>query len=382
MTTARSGRRVIIATDKFKGSCSADEVCSALALGMHRADPSIDIDPCPVADGGDGTVDAAVASGFSRVDVAASGPTGSPVTTHFARRGDEAVIELADVCGFVRLPSGQPHPMTATSRGVGEVIGAAVDAGCTRIVLGVGGSASTDGGAGMVQALGAVLTEASGASIGQGGDALAAVAAIDVTPLRQRLTGVDVVIASDVDNPLTGPHGAAAVYGPQKGASPSQVHALDIALDHFADIVADATGRDDRATPGAGAAGGVGFAAIALLGGRLRTGIDVVLEMVGFEERMAGASLVVTGEGSLDEQTLHGKAPAGVAAAAARAGVTVVAVCGRSLLDAEGLAAAGISHVYALTDLEADTARSIADAPQLLQHLGQQIVADGAGRHR
>lgn len=376
MTPSGPARRVVIATDKFKGSCSAAEVGASLASGIRRADPSVSVDVCPVADGGDGTVDAAAASGFELVPVVASGPTGAPVTTHYARHGEEAVIELADVCGLVRLPNADAAPMTASSRGAGEVIGAAVDAGCTRIVLGIGGSASTDGGAGMVQALGAVLVDGAGAAIGPGGGPLGDATRIDLEPVHRRLAGVDVVIASDVDNPLTGPHGAAAVYGPQKGASPSQVRALDEALDRFADVVAGATGRDERATPGSGAAGGVGFAAIALLGAHLRTGIDVVLEMVGFDGRVAGASLVVTGEGSLDEQTLRGKAPAGVAAAAARAGVPVVAVCGRNLLDTESLTAANITRVHPLSDLEPDPARSVADAPKLLERLGEQLVAE------
>lgn len=315
-------------------------------------------------------------SGFVRVPVVASGPTGCPVTTSYARNGERAVIELADVCGLVRLPDGEAAPMTATSRGLGEVVAAAIDLGCRSIVLGIGGSSSTDGGAGMAQALGAVLTDADGALIGPGGGALADVAGIDLAPLRRRLAGIEILVASDVDNPLTGPHGAAAVCGPQKGATPDQVRILDATLRHFADVVGVATGRDEQDTPGSGAAGGVGFAAIALLGARLGTGIDVLLDMVGFEERLSDAALVITGEGSLDEQTLRGKAPVGVAAAAARAGVPVVAVCGRKLLSDAALAEAGISRAYALSDLEPDPSRSMAAAPELLERLGAQITTD------
>lgn len=376
MTSTGSGRRVLIATDKFKGSAAAAEVAASLGAGLHRADRSLAVDSCPVADGGDGTVEAAVAAGFDRVPVVVTGPTGRPVTAVYARDGSRAVIELASAAGLVRLPGGEPAPMTATSRGVGETIAAAVDAGCTQVVLGIGGSASTDGGAGMAQALGAKLTDASGSPIGAGGGSLQDLARVDLEPVHRHLAGVEILVACDVDNPLTGPQGAAAVYGPQKGASPDEVHALDSGLDHFADVVAEATGADERETTGSGAAGGVGFAAIALLGASLRPGIDLVLQLTGFSDRLAEASLVITGEGSLDEQTLRGKAPVGVATKAVRAGVPVVAVCGRNLLDDPSLTAAGITRAYPLTDLEPDSARSIAEAPELLIRVGERIAAD------
>jgi glycerate kinase len=245
--------------------------------------------------------------------------------------------------------------MTATSYGTGEMIGAAIDGGCTRVVLGIGGSASTDGGAGLIRGL---------------------VGSLDLAALRRRLEGVEIVVACDVDNPLTGPTGAAAVYGPQKGASPEQVAELDAALTAWADLVARETGRDLRDAPGAGAAGGVGFAALALLGAELRPGIELVLELVGFHEQLVGADLVVTGEGALDEQTLHGKAVAGVAAAAGTAGVPVVAVCGVNRLGETQLRAAGVRAAYALTELEADVARCIAEPVPLLERLGERIAVE------
>lgn len=366
---------VLLAPDKFKGSLSAAEVSKALARGLHAV-ADVDTISLPVADGGDGTVAAAIAAGYTRVPVVATGPTGQPVQTAFARRGETAVVEMADVSGLVRLPGGVPAPLTATSRGLGEVIAAAIDAGCTDVVVGIGGSASTDGGAGMASALGARLTDSSGAELDGGGSSLAALAAVDLTDLRNRTAGVQLVVACDVDNPLTGPRGAAAVYGPQKGATPADVAVLDAALVHWADVVSAATGRDDRDAAGAGAAGGVGYAALALLGATLRPGIELVLDLVGFDDALAAADLVITGEGALDEQTLHGKAPAGVAAAARRRGVPVVAVCGRTTLPRERLERAGIFAAYALTDIEPDLARCIADPAPLLERLGAQIARD------
>ncbi|MEV5961508.1 glycerate kinase [Kribbella sp. NPDC051952] len=351
--------KVIVASDKFKGSVGSDEVAAAVGRGVRRVRPDATVVSIPVADGGDGTLSAAIASGFELVPVTASGPTGELVRSGFARRGDVAVVELADVSGLVRLPGGRPAPMTATSRGTGEVIAAAIDGGCTRVILGIGGSASTDGGAGLVEAL-------TGSPL-------------DLPALRQRLKGVEVVVACDVDNPLTGPTGAAAVYGPQKGATPEQVVELDAALSRWADQVAEATGQDLRDTPGAGAAGGVGFAALALLGAELRPGIELVLELVGFHGQLAGADLVVTGEGALDEQTLHGKAVAGVAAAAravASPGIPIVAVCGVNRLRPEQLRSAGVLAAYALTDLESDVRKCIAEPRPLLERLGERIAVD------
>jgi glycerate kinase len=366
---------VLIASDKFKGSLTAAEVGAAISSGLRAACPDLDVAIVPVADGGDGTLAAAIAAGYRSVPVTVSGPTGLPVETSYAALGDRAVVELADISGLLRLPSGLA-PLTASSRGTGEVIAAALDAGCRHIVLGIGGSASTDGGAGLVSALGARLLDADGLEIADGGAPLEGIARLDLGGLHPGLAGAEIVVACDVDNPLTGPNGAAAIYGPQKGASPDDVARLDGALDRWADAVAVATGADFRDNPGAGAAGGVGFAAIALLGAQLRPGIDLVLDLVDFHRQLAGASLVITGEGSLDEQTLSGKAPAGVAAAAVAAGVPVIAVCGRSLLSEGQWRAAGISAVYTLADLEPDPSRSMAHAGPLLERLAGVIAAD------
>jgi len=369
---------VLVSPDKFKGSLSGREVAEHLAAGLRRARPDIAVDLCPVADGGDGTLDAVLTAGFRRVPVVAEGPTGEPVQTAYAERDGTAVVEMADVSGLNQLPGGKLAPLTASSYGTGQVIRAALDAGCHTVVLGIGGSASTDGGAGMLQALGGRLLDAAGAELPRGGAALADLDRLDAAGLHPRLREAQIVVASDVDNPLLGARGAAAIYGPQKGAGPDDVRDLDAALARWAAVVVRDAGvaADLPDRPGAGAAGGVGFATTALLGATSRPGIDLLLDLLGFSSRLAGARLVITGEGSLDEQTLHGKAPAGVAVAARAAGVPVVAVAGRVALDRGDLTRAGILAAYALTDLEPDPARSMAEAGALLERVAGRLAAD------
>ena len=367
--------RVLLAPDKFKGTLTAAQVAAAVGAGIRAKRPGTSIAVVPVADGGDGTLAAAVAAGYEQVPVTVTGPTGQPVRTSYARSGDLAVVEMADACGLVRLPDG-PGPMTPPRRAPGPGLPPGAAAGCRRRVGGIGGSAAPDGGAGMLQGLGAGLYDATGAPVEPGGGALANVARIDLEPLRRLMAGVEVTIASDVDNQLTGPTGAAAVYGPQKGADADQVRELDANLAAWAETVAATTGTDRRDVPGAGAAGGVGFAALAFLGATLRPGIDLVLDLVGFAAALDGADLVVTGEGALDEQTLHGKAPAGVAAAAGARGVPVVAVCGVIRLAPEQLRAAGITAAYALTDVEPDLQRCLTDGEPLLARIGALIAAE------
>lgn len=367
-----SAQRVLVAADKFKGSLTAVEVAERVTAGLRRIRPDLRVEALPVADGGDGTVAAAVAAGFERHEVRVSGPLGDEVTAAYALRDGTAVVEMAEASGLQRLPEGVFAPLTASTYGSGELLRAALDAGAWSIVFGVGGSATTDGGAGMLAALGARFLTASGERAGPGGAALAEVATADLSGLDPRLRSVEFVLASDVDNPLTGPKGAAAVYGPQKGASAEDVERLDAALGHFAKVL-DAA--ELAASPGAGAAGGVGFGAL-LVGARFRPGIEVMLEVLGFADALERADLVITGEGSLDEQTLHGKAPAGVAAAARAAGKDVVAVCGRLALAPEVLGRAGIRRAYALTDVEPDVAKCIADAGPILERTGARIARD------
>ena len=368
--------RVVVAPDKFKGSLPAVEVADAIAGGLRAELPTAELVTIPVADGGDGTVDAAVAAGFRRVPVTVDGPTGESVRTGYARRGETAVIELADACGLMRLPGGRREPLTASSFGAGQALAAALEAGARRIVLGVGGSASTDGGAGLLQALGARVLGTRGEPLARGGAALRDVAALDLGGLHPALRNCSVILATDVANPLTGPEGAAEVYGPQKGASPDQVSELASGLRRWAAVVAEVTGTDWSQAPGAGAAGGVGFAALAVLDAEPRPGIELVLDLVGFESALDGTDLVITGEGALDAQTLAGKAPMGVARAAGRRGIPVVAVVGRSTLTEGELAGAGLAAVYPLSDLEPDPARSIAEASRLLRRAGRAMARD------
>ncbi|MFF9277319.1 glycerate kinase [Streptomyces griseosporeus] len=373
-----STRRVLVAADKFKGSLTAVEVARRVTAGLRLVVPDIEVEALPVADGGDGTVDAAVAAGFERREVRVAGPLGEEVTAAFALRGDTAVVEMAEASGLQRLPAGVFAPLTASTYGSGELLRAALDAGARTIVFGVGGSATTDGGAGMLAALGARLLDAHGEPVPPGGGGLAELASADLSGLDPRLAEVELVLASDVDNPLTGPTGAPAVYGPQKGASPDDVAALDAALAHYAKVLEEAAGpkaAEYAASPGAGAAGGIGYGAL-LLGARFRPGIEVMLDVLGFAPALERAQLVITGEGSLDEQTLHGKAPAGVAAAARAADKEVVAVCGRLALAPEVLGRAGIRRAYALTDLEPDVALCIAEAGPILERVAARIARD------
>ncbi|MFF8807285.1 glycerate kinase [Streptomyces omiyaensis] len=369
---------VLVAADKFKGSLTAVQVAERVTAGLRKVVPGLSVEALPVADGGDGTVAAAVAAGFERREVRVTGPVGAPVTAAFALRGTTAVVEMAEASGLQLLPAGTFAPLTATTYGSGELLRAALDAGATTIVFGVGGSATTDGGAGMLAALGARFLDAAGEPVGPGGAALAALASADLSDLDARFDGVDFILASDVDNPLTGPKGAPAVYGPQKGATPEDVETLDAALDHYARVLEKAIGpkaTELAASPGAGGAGGIGYGAL-LLGAGFRPGIELMLEVLGFAPALERATLVITGEGSLDEQTLHGKAPAGVAAAARAAGKEVVAVCGRLALPPEALGAAGIRRAYPLSALEPDPAKSIPNAGPLLEEVAEGIARD------
>ncbi|MFF7652925.1 glycerate kinase [Streptomyces sp. NPDC007983] len=375
--------RVLIAADKFKGSLTAVEVAERVTAGLRRgwsggAD-QLRIDALPVADGGDGTVDAAVAAGFERREARVTGPLGAPVTAAYALRDGTAVVEMAEASGLRHLPAGVFAPLTATTYGSGELLRAALDAGARTIVFGVGGSATTDGGAGMLSALGARFLRGDGTPVAPGGGPLGELATADLSGLDPRLAATELVLASDVDNPLTGPKGAAAVYGPQKGASEADVAALDSALTQYVRVLEQAVGAraaEYAAAPGAGAAGGIGFGALLGLDAAFRPGIDVMLDVLGFAAALEGADLVITGEGSLDEQTLHGKAPAGVAAAARARGIDVVAVCGRLALSPAALGGAGIRRAYPLTDLEPDAARCIAEAGPLLERAAERLATD------
>ena len=374
MAESEHATRVVLAPDKFKGSLTAAEVAAAVAAGLVDVLPQLETILLPVADGGDGTVAAALSAGFDEIIVDAVGPTGEPVRAPYALDGDRAVVELAAIVGLTMLPEGRFDPLGSSTYGLGVVLADAIRHGATTIVLGLGGSASTDGGSGMVQALGARLLDADGNDLPPGGGNLSRLARLDLSPLRDTLGDTTVIVASDVDNPLLGPNGAAAVFGPQKGADPDEVQRLEQSLRQWSQLVSEATGRNDAERAGAGAAGGAGFAALALLNAEIRPGIELILDLIDFDRRVVGADLVVTGEGSLDQQSLAGKAPIGVARAAA--GVRVVAVAGRLQLSPQALREAGISAAYALTDMEPDLDRCIAHASSLLHRVGAQIAKE------
>jgi glycerate 2-kinase len=365
--------RVVVAPDKFEGSLTAGQAAQAIRAGLLRARPDAEVVGLPLGDGGAGTLEALLAAGFERVPVAASGPTGEPVQAAIAVRDDRCFVEMAEASGLKRLPGGGRAPLEATTYGTGELIRAALDRGVRRLVLGIGGSATTDGGAGMAAALGARFLDDAGDELPRGGAALLRLATVDTAGLDPRLREVEVTVAADVDNPLVGPEGAAHVFGPQKGAGPDQVLLLDSALRRYGRVFAVDLGVDLADTPGAGAAGGLGAGAIAFLGARIRSGIELVLELVGFDQAVAAADLVVTGEGKLDAQSLRGKAPVGVARAATAHGVPVIALAGVVEVAGRELRAAGFEEAHALTELEPDPARCMAEAAPLLERLAERV---------
>lgn len=366
--------KIVIASDKFKGTLTGAEVAAALTRGLQWILPTVHPVTVPVADGGEGTVAVALTAGYFPQGVRVSGPTGEPVQAVYARRGQQAVIEMAAASGLDLLPAGVSAPLTATSYGTGELIVHALDAGVQEIVLGVGGSATTDGGAGMLQALGAGLKDRHGAELPGGGAALRELVDIDLVNLHPALRQISMVLAADVENPLTGPSGAAQIFGPQKGASHEDVRLLDAALGHFADLLDARLGTSLRHTPGAGAAGGMGYAALAVLGAQRRRGIDVVLEMTGLAEALEGADAVITGEGSLDRQSLEGKTPIGVCELARSRGIPVYAVCGRTDLTQTEIEQAGFAQVIALVDLVDSPHEAMTRAADVVAQAGEYLA--------
>ncbi|WP_160286138.1 glycerate kinase family protein [Pseudomonas knackmussii] len=368
--------KLVIAPDSFKESLSAPDVAAAIARGWLRARPADEILLRPMADGGEGTVDAVLeATGGERRECLVRGPLGTPVQAHWGWLEEgSAVIEMAAASGLHLVPAHQRDATRTSSFGTGELIRAALDAGARKIILGLGGSATNDGGLGLLQALGVRFLDEQGAPLGDGGAELARLHSIDVAGLDVRLRAVEVEVAADVDNPLCGPRGASAVFGPQKGASPAQVEQLNAALQRYAQVAAQVLGEDHCAYPGVGAAGGLGFAARAFLGARFRPGIELVAEVAGLAEAMQGAALAITGEGRLDAQSLHGKTPVGVARVAAAAGVPVIALAG-SL--GEGYVRVhdnGIAAAFSLTPGPISLAQSMAGAAVELEARTEELA--------
>jgi glycerate kinase len=323
--------RIVIAPDSFKGSAKAIEVGQAIRTGWWKVFPDDEVVILPVADGGEGTTEALVfATGGNTYPATVRGPIGAPVTAQYGVLGDgeTAVLEMAQASGLPLVPDGLRNPMKTSTYGTGELLLAALDRGAGHILMGIGGSATNDGGAGMLQALGARLLDSEGNDIAPGAEGLQKLARVDLTGLDPRLKNADITVACDVTNPLCGPKGAAATYGPQKGATPDMVPVLDAALAHYADVLETALHGCWREAPGAGAAGGLGFGLMSALSANLRRGVELVMDAVRLDEQVASADIVFTGEGRTDWQTAFGKVPVGVAARAKQHGVPVVAIAG------------------------------------------------------
>jgi glycerate kinase len=366
--------KIFLAPQALKGSLDAAAVGAAMADGVCIALPDAEISIIPVADGGEGTVRALVAATNGQLlRTRVTGPLGELVEAEWGLLGaggivpDEktAVIEMAAAAGLPLVPLERRNPLVTTTYGVGELLRAALDAGCKRILIGIGGSATNDGGAGMAQALGAQLLDADEHEAPPGGAALARLARIDVSGMDGRLAQTAVRVASDVTNPLTGPEGASAVYGPQKGATPEMVAELDAALSHYADILKRDLGTDVANIPGAGAAGGLGAGLLAFARAELVPGARLVFEALRFDERISGADLIFTAEGRLDAQTAYGKAVGAVAAAGQRQGIPVVALAGAVAMDDRALRDLGLAAALPLADGPLTLEESMARAADL-----------------
>ena len=369
--------KIVIAPQEFKGSLTAIEIARAIEVGVLRAMPDSATVLAPVADGGDGTLQALVDSSGGRIESATvTGPLGEDVEAEWGALGDgkSAVIEMARSSGLALVDLDARDPRRATTRGVGELIAAALNADQSNFIIGIGGSATNDGGAGMMQALGASLLDSAGRELGPGGAALAKLDRIDVSGLDERVRSAKVVVACDVNNPLCGPTGASAVFGPQKGATPEVVAELDAALSHFADIMERDLGVDVRERAGAGAAGGLGAGLMALLDAELRAGVDIVLDAVGLEDQLDGADLVITGEGQIDASTIFNKAPVGVARLASQRGIPVIALSGSLGSGYEGVHELGIDAVFTLVDRPMTLEEALADTDRLVSSLAEEAT--------
>lgn len=369
--------KIIIAPDSFKGSLKSPDVARAMAAGVRAALPDAEIVALPVGDGGEGTLEALVAAtGGTFQEHQVTGPLGEPVTARLGLLGDgETVfVEMAEASGLSLVPADQRDPERATTYGTGELIRAAFATGRKRVLIGIGGSATNDGGAGAIQALGARLLDPAGAELPSGGAALRNLATIDLSGF-QLPEGVELVAACDVTNPLTGPEGASAIYGPQKGASPATVANLDAALAHYAVITGRILGKEWKDAPGAGAAGGLGFALLAYLGARLERGVQLVLDAVRFDAHLAGADLVLTGEGRIDRQTTaYGKTLTGIGDRARRAGVPVLALAGAVSADLGDYRAAGIRGVASVVPRPMTLEAAMQEGAALVEDASRRLI--------
>ena len=376
--------KIIAAPDSFKGSLSAAQAARAIAEGALKAMPGAEIVELPLADGGEGTVDALVAATGGRFHTkTVTGPLGEPVEAKYGELGDggTAVIEMAAAAGLGLVPANARNPMLTSTYGVGELILAARSHGFKRIIIGVGGSGTNDGGAGAMRALGVRFLDSAGRELPPGGAALKDLASIDTSGLRIPADELEILVACDVDNPLVGPKGASAVYGPQKGADAEMVSALDSSLRRYAEAIQSALGVDISLTPRGGAAGGLAAGLAAFLGADLRSGIEVVLDAVRFDDQIRAADLIITGEGRIDAQTLYGKTIMGVLrCASGRA--PVVAIGGCIADGAEALYEEGLAGLFGITDQPMNQEDAMRRAPELISKNARAIVAlFGSGKN-
>ena len=358
--------KIVIAPDSFKGSASSSDIATWIERGIHSVIPDCETHKIAIGDGGEGSLDAVLHAGFTAYEVEVSGPVGNPVKAKFAIKGDTAFIEMAQASGLSQLPGGIKDALNATSFGTGQLILAALEHGVTKIILAIGGTATTDAGAGALQSLGAKILNASGDEIAPGGAALINCTRIDTSNLDPRLAGISFTLASDVTNPLLGNNGAARVFSPQKGATPDQVDVLEEPLTHFASLV----GAEYATKPGAGAAGGFGFMAYAFLKAEAASGIDLILDLVEFDSKIKGADFIITGEGRFDSQSVQGKAPWGILQRASKLSIPTYLVCG----DADTHQTSGYAGIHTLNSIEADIDKCIINPAPLVTQLGASIA--------
>jgi glycerate 2-kinase len=369
---------IVIAPDSYKESLTALEVATEIEAGFREVFPDAEYIKLPMADGGEGTVAAMVAAtGGKLVEVNVTSPLGEPIKACYGLTGDgtTAIVEMAAASGLARVPPDLRNPVKTTTYGTGELIKAALDAGVCHLIIGIGGSATNDGGTGMLQALGVMLQDHTGRQIGFGGGELANLDRIDISSMDPRLKACRIEAACDVNNPLTGPKGASAVFGPQKGATPEMVAQLDANLTRYAQLIRRDLGVQVDSVPGAGAAGGMGAALLAFFGAKLRPGIEIVVEAVGLEAIMQDADLVITGEGRIDSQTLHGKTPMGVARVAKRCGKPVIGIAGSLAPDAGVVHEHGIDAVFSILSRISTAEEALTHAATNLRATSRNIAA-------
>ncbi len=373
--------KIIVAPDSFKGSVTALEAAKSIEQGLRRVLPDAIIDKIPMADGGEGTVQSLVdaTSGQFRTERVLD-PFGNEIEAQYGLLSDGvssyncAVIEMASASGLTLVPTEKRNPLLTTTYGTGQLIRSALEAGCRKLIIGIGGSATNDAGAGMAEALGVRFLKTDGNLTERGGGGLAELASIDIEGIHSAISETETVVACDVNNPLTGPDGASHVYGPQKGATPKMVKTLDDNLSHFNDILIQTLGQSYDSIPGAGAAGGLGAGLMAFLNAKLKLGIDIMIEAVNLRERMKGASLVITGEGQIDFQTAFGKTPVGVAKVAKEANIPVIAIAGGIGEGAEAVYAKGIDSMLGIVHAPMSLEDAVEDALQLIADTAEQVV--------